>query len=56
MLEPFVPTVETEIRTAIFFSSGNLFFRTTKRCLPTHLPLAGFLAVKILRRSYSFQK
>lgn len=50
-LEPFAPTVETEIRSAIFLPGGNLFSRTIERCLPTRLPYGGFLAVKIQRRS-----
>ena len=49
-LEPFAPTVETEIRSAIFLPGGNLFSRTIERCLPTRLPYGGFLAVKIQRR------
>jgi len=49
-LEQLTPDFDTKICSAIFLPRGNLFDRTLERFLPIHLPVGGFLAVKIQRR------
>jgi SAM-dependent methyltransferase len=49
-LELLTPDFETEICSAIFSPSGNLFARMLEKLLPNRLSAGGFLAVRILRR------
>jgi SAM-dependent methyltransferase len=48
-LAPLAPTMDIEIRSAIFVPSGNLIARSVEQCLPNRLPYGGFLAVNIQR-------